>query len=115
MDFSPTEQQVKVINHLNGHARVLAIAGSGKTTTMVYRIKNLIENHNVDPKSIRVMMFNRSASEDFKRKTQNVLKSKDLPYISTFHSTNLYIGLMSMNMKQKNYSPKLLKSLRKKK
>jgi DNA helicase-2/ATP-dependent DNA helicase PcrA len=86
MDFSPTEQQVKVINHLNGHARVLAIAGSGKTTTMVYRIKNLIENHNVDPKSIRVMMFNRSASEDFKRKTQNVLKSKDLPYISTFHS-----------------------------
>lgn len=86
MSFQPTEQQIKVINHINGHARVLAIAGSGKTTTMVYRIKDLIKKHNVSPKSIRVMMFNRTASVDFKKKTEKVLGNQQLPHISTFHS-----------------------------
>lgn len=85
MKYYPTEQQKKVINHVNGHARVLAVAGSGKTTTMVFRIKNLIENHNVDPKKIRVLMFNRKAAEDFKKKARENISVK-VPYISTFHS-----------------------------
>lgn len=85
MSYNPTEEQIKVINHVNGHARVLAVAGSGKTTTMVYRIKNLIEKHNINPKSIRVLMFNRSASEDFKSKASENIKGV-LPYISTFHA-----------------------------
>lgn len=84
-EFIPTEQQKKVIAHIEGHARVLAIAGSGKTTTMVYRIKNLIENHNVNPKKIRVLMFNKAASDDFIKRSKNVLKS-EIPYINTFHS-----------------------------
>jgi len=50
MNFNPTEQQKKVISHYLGHARVLAIAGSGKTTTMVYRIKKLIVEYGVNPK-----------------------------------------------------------------
>jgi superfamily I DNA/RNA helicase len=85
MNFIPTELQLKVINHLYGHARVLAIAGSGKTTTMVFRIKNLIENHNVSPKLIRVLMFNNSASKDFMKKAKENIKG-DLPFITTFHS-----------------------------
>jgi len=101
MDFKPTELQKKVIDHLYGHARVLAIAGSGKTTTMVYRIKNLIENHNVNPKSIRVLMFNKSASEDFTKKAIKYINS-NLPYISTFHSFGFqfienYIKEMKLN------------------
>lgn len=86
MSFNPTEQQLKVVSHINGHARVLAIAGSGKTTTMVFRIENLIENHNINPKAIRVMMFNRTASDDFKKKMREKTKLKSFPYVSTFHS-----------------------------
>lgn len=85
MSFSPTEQQQKVIAHFQGHARVLAIAGSGKTTTMVHRIKKLIEQHGVNPKKIRVLMFNTDAAIDFKKKIEKVLQGGS-PYISTFHS-----------------------------
>lgn len=85
MNFKPTEQQKKVISHHLGHARVLAIAGSGKTTTMVHRIKKLISEHGVNPKKIRVLMFNSDASTDFKKKIKKVLDGT-LPYISTFHS-----------------------------
>lgn len=84
MEFNPTEEQIKVIQHVDGHARVLAIAGSGKTTTMIYRIKNLVEQHKVNPKSIRVLMFNRKAADDFKNKSAAILPGR--PYISTFHS-----------------------------
>jgi superfamily I DNA/RNA helicase len=85
MTFNPTEYQKKVISHHLGHARVLAIAGSGKTTTMVYRIKKLIEEREVNPKKIRVLMFNTAASDDFKKKSREILNG-GLPYISTFHS-----------------------------
>ncbi|CAM4172109.1 ATP-dependent helicase [Flavobacterium antarcticum] len=83
--FTPNENQKKVIAHFEGHARVLAIAGSGKTTTMVHRIKNLIETHKVNPKKIRVLMFNAAASKDFKSKC-NKANLIGVDYISTFHA-----------------------------
>ena len=54
MDFQLTDEQKQVINHkLGSHARVLAVAGSGKTTTMVYWADHLINRQGVDPRSIR--------------------------------------------------------------
>ncbi|MCI5189253.1 MAG: hypothetical protein D3905_05535, partial [Candidatus Electrothrix sp. AS4_5] len=32
-----TEEQEKIIRHTTGHARVSAVAGSGKTTAMIRR------------------------------------------------------------------------------
>ncbi|MFG1491232.1 UvrD-helicase domain-containing protein, partial [Oceanospirillum sp. HFRX-1_2] len=33
-----TPQQQSVVHHGNEHARVMAVAGSGKTTTLVHRV-----------------------------------------------------------------------------
>ena len=85
--FRPTNEQLAVIQHRKGHARVLAVAGAGKTTTMGLRVHHLVENVNVDPRKIRVLTFNRLASKQFDDKLIGLGMSNGCrPYVSTFHA-----------------------------
>lgn len=85
--MNPTKEQKAVIRHEGGHARVLAVAGSGKTTTMALRIKHLIEDRGVAPRRIRVLMFNRLANRQFQdRLTSLGITGRQAPLVSTFHS-----------------------------
>ena len=83
-----TIEQHHVIQHpLGKHARVLAVAGSGKSTTLAYRAKYLIEQHHVKPHHIVVIMFNRLARQQFKDRVHQIARSKHrIPSIHTFHS-----------------------------
>ncbi len=83
-----TEEQKQVVYHPPGkHARVLAVAGSGKTTTMVHRIEHLVREKKVDPESIRVLMFNKLARKQFKEKLMEIgIPLHDQPQVHTFHS-----------------------------
>jgi DNA helicase II / ATP-dependent DNA helicase PcrA len=107
MERSNTEEQLKVINHPIGlHAKVLAVAGSGKTTTMVERVKHLIQNGNVNPGHIQVLMFNRMASDDFSYKLKNSgLPLGMQPSVNTFHSIALRIvqNAQSMGVFESDY------------
>lgn len=69
--MSFTEEQQAIINHSSGHALVNAVAGSGKTTVMVSFIEKLASS-GIDPKKVLVLMFNKTAREDF----QNRLRLK---------------------------------------
>lgn len=82
-----TEQEAIIHHPLGRHARVLAVAGSGKTTTMVYRIKYLVEELQQDPARIRVVMFNKLAREQFEQKlNEEILDTRKRPKILTFHA-----------------------------
>lgn len=84
-----TSEQQAVVRHGGGHARVAAVAGSGKTTTMVARVLHLLQQ-GVDPRRIMVLMFNRSAREDFQRRLAEMAPSgQPLPDVRTFHSLGL--------------------------
>jgi len=92
-----TSEQLAVVHHPDGrHARVLAVAGSGKTTTMAERVKHLIAEQHVHPKQILVLMFNRLARLQFKaRLTQVGLAPRQQPAVHTFHSLAYrFIGRM---------------------
>lgn len=81
-----TAEQQAVVAHQQGHARVAAVAGAGKTTTMAARVLYLLAQ-GVAPKRILVLMFNRSARDDFQRRLQQMAQpGQMLPDIRTFHS-----------------------------
>lgn len=85
---SLTDEQQAVVSHASGHARVSAVAGSGKTTTMVARIGHLLQQE-VAPERIMVLMFNRSARDGFEQAMKRRLAGMSLrqfPEIRTFHS-----------------------------
>ncbi|QEM81387.1 ATP-dependent helicase [Halomonas binhaiensis] len=81
-----TAEQHAVVMHGSGHARVAAVAGAGKTTTLVARVLQLLEQ-GVSPRRIMVLMFNRSAREDFQRRLSLMAPAgAELPDVRTFHS-----------------------------
>jgi DNA helicase-2/ATP-dependent DNA helicase PcrA len=84
-----TDEQLRIINHSGGHARVSAVAGSGKTTTMVARVGQLLQQ-GVNANSIMVLMFNKSARDSFAEAMRNRLSSAGrLPEVRTFHSLGM--------------------------
>ncbi len=82
-----TEEQLTASNHSNGHARVVAVAGAGKTATLIHYLGRRIEA-DVDPRRILVLMYNRAAKDDFDQRLslQNFGRK---PTVRTFHSLGL--------------------------
>lgn len=90
---SLTSEQEQVIHHpLDHHARVLAVAGSGKSTTMAHRIKYLVQDCNVRPSAIQVLMFNTLARKQFTAHFYKVgLAEARQPVVHTFHSFSFHL------------------------
>jgi len=87
-----TDEQRRVVTHGDGHARVSAVAGSGKTATLVARVLHLLDQ-GLDPRRILVLMFNVSARHDFAERLQLAAERRypRLPDVRTFHSLGLRI------------------------
>lgn len=85
-----TEEQQRIVHHAGGHARVSAVAGSGKTTTMVERIGHLL-GRGTAAEQLLVLMFNRSARDSFAETMARNLGGLGcrLPEVRTFHSLGL--------------------------
>lgn len=58
----PTTEQQHIIEHVTGHSLVFAVAGSGKTTTMIQRILHLVRHAQVRPIRILACTFSREAT-----------------------------------------------------
>lgn len=81
-----TDEQNLIIQHPGGHAKVSAVAGSGKTTTMIGRVAHLLDL-GADPRRILILMFNREARVQFEASLQRRLpQARRLPEVRTYHS-----------------------------
>lgn len=87
MNFN--KQQEEAINTINGNLSVIATAGSGKSTILTYRIKNMIENHNISPSSILAVTFSKKAKEHIEDKLAELNIGN--VNVETFHSLALKI------------------------
>jgi len=78
-----TREQNEVISHPAGHARVIAVAGSGKTRTLIGRLDFLCRQ-GANPSEILVLMYNRMAATEFRARLKN--QTSAAINILTFHS-----------------------------
>lgn len=78
--------QLQAINFHDGNCCVIACAGSGKTTCLVNRIKNLIETHNVNPSHILAVVFNNKAKKLIIERLSRAVPNSKSVHVETFHS-----------------------------
>lgn len=74
MQTSRAQQQA--IEHFKGPALVIAGPGSGKTTVITHRIRNLIEEHGVSPSEILVITFTKMAAHEMKQRFLRLTQEK---------------------------------------
>lgn len=105
MNFN--ENQIKAVSHKLGPAMVLAGPGSGKTTIITHRIKNLIES-GVPPEKILVVTFTKAAAIHMQKKFFHIMQGKNwirgsYPVsFGTFHSIFFRILKLTKNYKGEN-------------
>ncbi len=73
------------IKKVKGPCVILAGAGTGKTYTIVEKIKYLIENNIYSPEKIVCLTFSNEAANSLKERTLSIIKDKE-PIIKTFHA-----------------------------
>jgi len=87
MRFIPTNRQSEAIQYPSNPLLIIAGAGTGKTSTLIYRIQNKIENGKWNPKHIVVLTFTDRAVQELSQKISFLLGNcADEITIATFHS-----------------------------
>lgn len=81
-------EQKKAVLSTNGRILILAGAGSGKTSTLAYRMAHLIANCHVEPTAILGLTFTNKAAQEMRERIGKILpKEKSKPItLCTFHS-----------------------------
>lgn len=78
--------QLKAVKHKTGPMLVIAGPGSGKTTVLTARIRNLIEEYSVNPANILVITFTKAAANEMKSRFNNMMGRSTNVTFGTFHA-----------------------------
>tara|TARA_R110000737_G_scaffold352084_2_gene396662 strand:- start:400 stop:2445 length:2046 start_codon:yes stop_codon:yes gene_type:complete len=95
-----TKEQKKIVDHFYGHALVKAVPGSGKTTTLIMRVTNLLTK-GIPPQSILILMYNKAAQISFQEKLNIAISKYNLAYSPEVRTFNSY-ALKLINQAQKS-------------
>ena len=85
LDTKPDIEQAAAIGAVEGHVKVVARAGSGKTTTLVTRALFLQQHCGVAPDEMLLLAFNREAAKEMRDRLTSYLQSS-IPHVMTFHA-----------------------------
>jgi ATP-dependent exoDNAse (exonuclease V) beta subunit len=85
------EEQFKVVTSpISENQRILASAGSGKTTTITARIAYLVESYDIDPSKILLVTFSRAAAQEMIHRVRHLIGPVNI-YAGTFHALSAQI------------------------
>lgn len=82
-----TDEQQLILNQKSGSFKVLAAAGSGKTSTMSYLVKDEIVSKRTLEQNIAFITFTRFASDQIKTKLSKIMKRYTQVLCGTFNAT----------------------------
>ena len=87
LDITPNEQQRKAIDHPPGPLMILAGAGTGKTFTLLHRIRHLITSNLIEPDHVLLLTFTEKATAEARQTIFDILGDKaESIFVGTFHS-----------------------------
>ena len=84
-----TTSQQNAVDTVDSNLQMVACAGSGKTTTMVSRILNLLNQPGIKPENIVAVTYSEKAAASLKQK---IYKEYEKAYNSLEGLTDMYIG-----------------------
>jgi hypothetical protein len=90
--MNATSEQQEILACRIGSFRVLAAAGSGKTTTMALYVKQQIESRTVQENQICFITFTRFAAKQIRDKVAKILGRRAQLLYGTFHATMYKLG-----------------------
>ena len=84
---TPNPEQASAINHPPAPLMILAGAGTGKTFTLLHRIRHLIMSDQVKPEHVLLLTFTEKATAEAKESIRKMLgeNANDI-FTGTFHS-----------------------------
>lgn len=87
-----TTEQHNAAQHSDGHARIVAVAGAGKTATLIEYVTNQL-SAGLPPRDVLIVMYNKSAKDDFQQRLTAACNGRFplLPNVRTFHAMGLAI------------------------
>lgn len=91
------EYQSKAISCDEDKVLLVASPGSGKTTVIIQKLVNLVEN-NINPENILLITFTRKACENMKTRFIKKVNTSALPHFYTFHG--LFYRIVKENINQ---------------
>ena len=86
-----SEEQERIIRHGDGAMLVVAGPGSGKTATLVGRLRYLVEERRVPPEFILAITFTNKAAEEIRKRCASFLGPGDEIRIQTLHALGFSI------------------------
>ncbi|WP_189002841.1 ATP-dependent helicase [Deinococcus roseus] len=95
---SLTDEQTLIVNHNHGAALVFAVAGAGKTTSLIHRIRRLVDDGIFRPRRILATSFSRESVKDILKKLESFPQCAEVR-VSTLHSVGYGILRKAMEMK----------------
>ena len=85
------DEQYRVITSPSSeNQRILASAGSGKTTTITARIAYLVQEYDIDPSRILLVSFSRAAAQEMIHRVHKLIGPVKM-YAGTFHALSAEI------------------------
>lgn len=90
--MSLNTSQTEAVGHVKGPMLVLAGPGSGKTTVITERTRNLILNEKLDPSGILVITFTKAAAREMKERFAKRMGGNYPVTFGTFHA--VFFGIL---------------------
>ncbi|WP_019010877.1 ATP-dependent helicase [Deinococcus aquatilis] len=111
--MDPTPEQQRIIQHISGHALVFAVAGSGKTATMIERILHLIRHAKVRSVRILACTFSKEATRTIEERLAQHPETTGVK-VSTLHALAFSViveagrmGFTEQKLGEANFSRRL--------
>lgn len=80
-----SDEQLEAVENVSGPQLLLAVPGSGKTTTLIARLIHMIRDENIDPRGILVITFTNAAAADMKNRFFQMHQDEQEPNASSGH------------------------------